>query len=71
MKVSLFLINTMECVIGEIIENLHKERLEKALDSLELILLDPLVVGIEQLIEQNRFEDLKIIKKSLKKTKNY
>lgn len=64
-----FLINTMECVIGEIIENLHKERLEKALDSLELILLDPLVVGIEQLIEQNRFEDLKIIKKSLKKRK--
>lgn len=42
-----FLINTVEHVIGEIIENLHAEKLEKAFGSLDLILIDPLVVGIK------------------------
>ena len=64
-----FLINTVEHVIGEIIENLHAEKLEKALGSLDLILIDPLVVGIKKLIEQNRYEDLKILKKSIQKRK--
>lgn len=64
-----FLINTVEHVIGEIIENLHAERLKKALESLDLILIDPLVVGIKKLIEQNRYEDLKILKKSIQKRK--
>ena len=64
-----FLINTVEHVIGEIIENLHAEKLEKAFGSLDLILIDPLVVGIKKLIEQNRYEDLKILKKSIQKRK--
>ncbi|MCW6658934.1 hypothetical protein NHG25_00385 [Aerococcaceae bacterium NML191292] len=65
-----FSINVVEHVVGEIIENLHAERLEKALDSLELILIDSLVVGIKQLLEQNRYEDLKVVKQSLQKRKN-
>ena len=64
-----FLINTVKYVIGEIIENLHAEKLEKALGSLDLILIDPFVVGIKKLIEQNRYEDLKILKKSIQKRK--
>jgi len=62
-----FLNDTVENIEREIIIKLHGQKLERALDSLEMLLIDPLVCGIKKLLEQNRHEDLKIVKSALQK----
>ncbi|MCR8969792.1 hypothetical protein [Facklamia sp. 7083-14-GEN3] len=62
-----FLNDVVENIEGEIIEKLRAEKLEKALDSLDVLLIDPLINGVKILFEKNRYEDLKIVRNSIQK----
>lgn len=48
-----------ESVLKNIFLFLSGEELSSALDTLELVYIDPLVEGVKKLIEQNRYEDIK------------
>lgn len=63
----IFLSESIEKVEDLIINELHAEDLERALDSLDIILVDPLVSGIKRIIEQNRYRDLEAIRDSIQK----
>ena len=67
-----FLFDAVEKVEEEILEKLHSETLSKALRSMDVLLIDPLVGGIKNMLEYNRYEDLAIIRNTLQErnTKN-
>ena len=67
LEIDSFLNDVVENIEGKIIENLHADKLEKALDSLEVLLIDPLINGIKILLEQNRFKDMEMVRNSIKK----
>lgn len=69
LKDNRFLIDAVENIESQVIEKFHANKLEKALDSLEILLIDPIVCGIKKLFEQNRYKDLEIIKESIQKRK--
>lgn len=50
-----------ESVFKNVFTLLSGESLSNALDSLELLYIDPLVEGLKKLIEQNRYEDIKYV----------
>ena len=60
-----FLLDAVERVEEEILDKLHSETLSKALRSLDILLIDPLIGGIKNMIEYNRYEDLAIISNTL------
>ena len=60
-----FLIDVIENLEEEVFERLHLEKLSKALDSLDMLLIDPLIRGIKKMLEQNRYEDLAIVRNSI------
>ena len=54
-----FAYHLTESVLKNIFIFLSGEELSSALDTLELVYIDPLVEGVKKLIEQNRYEDIK------------
>lgn len=54
-----FAYHLTESVLKNIFMFLSGEELSSALDTLELVYIDPLVEGVKKLIEQNRYEDIK------------
>jgi hypothetical protein len=67
-----FLLDVIEKVEEEILDKLHSDSLSKALRSLDILLIDPLIGGIKNMLEYNRYEDLAIIRNTLQErnTKN-
>lgn len=61
----LFAYRLTESVLKNIFLFLSGESLSSALDTLEMVYIDPLVEGVKKLLEQNRFEDIKRVENIL------
>lgn len=60
-----FIYKVFNSITNEIINNLHGDDLENALDSLKVIPHNSLINGIKNLLNSNHYEDLKNIRNSL------
>ncbi len=64
-----FIAEFVEQAENLIIEKNHGEELEEALNSFDILMIEPIIVGIKKLLDANRFEDINAIKKSLQTRK--
>lgn len=64
-----FIVEFIEQAERLIIEKLHGNELEEALNTLDKLLIEPIIVGIKKLFDANRFEDIKAVRQSLQKRK--
>ena len=64
-----FIVEFVEQAESLIIEKLHGRELEEALNSLDILLIEPIIVGIKKLLDANRFEDITAIRQSLQRRK--